>query len=118
MSHEQLRRALEDARSRTGMQVGLPKVTVDASHLQHLLDYVDALERERAKLDCRYAGRYAEASGSHCPLNAPCLRCRLERPQDRDALRQVMRETRQGGFASGVGIDIFSEDCGREEGNP
>jgi len=114
MSHEQLRRALEDARSRTGMQVGLPKVTVDASHLQHLLDYVDALERERAKLDCRYAGPHAEAVGSHCPLNAPCLRCRLERPQDRDALRQVMRETRQGGFASGVGHDLAAQAINNE----
>ena len=40
-----LRRQLDDAyrAQDSGMSVGLPKVTVDASQLKHLLDHYDAL---------------------------------------------------------------------------
>lgn len=37
------------------------------------------LRQERSAMDCRYAGRYAETSGSHCPIESPCLRCCAER---------------------------------------
>lgn len=36
----------------------------------------ERLRAERSQYDCRFAGRYWEASGSHCPLGSPCARCR------------------------------------------
>ena len=36
------------------------------------------LERQRTEADCRFVGRYAEMSGSHCPWGSPCQRCQLE----------------------------------------
>ena len=44
---------------------------------------VAELERHRTKLDCRFVGRYAETSGSHCPDGEPCQRCELERARER-----------------------------------
>ena len=41
-----LRRAFEESQHRTGMVVGLPKVTIDASHVNHALVYIDALREE------------------------------------------------------------------------
>lgn len=37
------------------------------------------LERRIESMDCRYVGRFAEISGSHCPLDEPCDRCQAER---------------------------------------
>ena len=37
------------------------------------------LERRVSSLDCRYAGKWAETSGCHCPLDAPCARCASDR---------------------------------------
>ena len=45
-----LRRAFEDSQHRTGMVVGLPKVTIDASHVNHALVYIDALRAELQRL--------------------------------------------------------------------
>ena len=44
-----------------------------------------ALERRRTEADCRFAGRYAEMSGSHCPIGDPCQRCQLEAAEARVA---------------------------------
>lgn len=38
----------------------------------------DRARRGREELDCRFAGPFAELSGSHCPLNRRCQRCQLE----------------------------------------
>ena len=43
---------------------------------------VAELEQHRTKLDCRFVGRYAEMSGSHCPSGEPCQRCELERARE------------------------------------
>lgn len=43
------------------------------------------LERQRTEYDCRFVGRYAEMSGSHCPFGNPCQRCRLEAAEARCA---------------------------------
>ena len=32
-----------------------------------------------SSMDCRFAGRWAEMSGSHCPAERPCARCTAER---------------------------------------
>jgi hypothetical protein len=37
------------------------------------------LEARVSSLDCRHAGRYYETSGSHCPIDKPCMRCKDER---------------------------------------
>lgn len=47
---EQIRREVDEAFNRNGMKVGLPKVTVDASQLKHLLDHHDAHRDEAEKL--------------------------------------------------------------------
>lgn len=47
------------------------------------------LEEHRARLDCRFAGRYAEVSGSHCPADDACQRCRLERAEEDIAIRDA-----------------------------
>lgn len=40
------------------------------------------LERHRSELDCQYAGPHGETDGaSHCPIDRPCMRCRLERAE-------------------------------------
>ena len=39
-----------------------------------------------SSMDCRFAGQWAEMSGSHCPAERPCDRCTAERElADRDA---------------------------------
>lgn len=38
----------------------------------------DEAWRSRERLDCRFAGRFVEMSGSHCPLENPCVRCQAE----------------------------------------
>lgn len=43
---------------------------------------VAELEAHRTELDCRYAGKWADSSGSHCPIDGPCMRCRLERAEE------------------------------------
>lgn len=54
-----------------------------------------AVRAERDALDCRYAGRYADISGSHCPLDKPCVRCRAEQAEaERDRLRGVVEAAR------------------------
>lgn len=50
MNIDHLRRAVKDATSRSGMTVGLPKVTVDASQLNHLLDHYEQLQSEHREL--------------------------------------------------------------------
>jgi chromosome segregation ATPase len=41
---------------------------------------VERLRRHRTELDCRYTmGDVADLSGSHCPPDEPCLRCKVER---------------------------------------
>lgn len=51
-----LRRQLDDVyrTQDSGMSVGLPKVTVDASQLKHLLDHYDALVGVRVERDMLY----------------------------------------------------------------
>lgn len=39
----------------------------------------DQLRRQRTEFDCRYTlGNVADISGSHCPLESRCQRCKLE----------------------------------------
>ena len=51
-----IRRLVDDAyrAQDSGMSVGLPKVTVDASQLKHLLDHYDALADVRVERDMLY----------------------------------------------------------------
>lgn len=51
------------------------------------------LERQRTEADCRFAGRYAEMSGSHCPIGDPCQRCQLAAAEARVAeLEAALKE--------------------------
>jgi len=50
MNTELLRRAIEEALNRPGMTAGLPKVTVDAARLAHLLDHYEWLRDEEKRL--------------------------------------------------------------------
>jgi hypothetical protein len=53
---------------------------------------VGRLQRQRERLDCRYAGQYAEMSGRHCPIGDPCQRCRLERAEvEVERLREALQ---------------------------
>lgn len=47
-----------------------------------LTSELSAIRAERSTFDCRYAGQYWEASGSHCPIDRPCVRCQRDRLRD------------------------------------
>ncbi len=59
---------------------------------------VASLERQRSEHDCRFVGKYAEMSGSHCPPGNPCQRCQLEAAEARcaelEAALEIERENR------------------------
>lgn len=41
---------------------------------------IEKLRRQRIGFDCRYTmGNVADLTGSHCPIDKPCLRCQNER---------------------------------------
>lgn len=72
---------------------GSPSLAVQVGRMREALQTQDAevtrltaelaaLRAERSTMDCRFAGQYWEASGSHCPLDSPCVRC------ERDRLRE------------------------------
>lgn len=43
-------------------------------------DEIQKLRRQRIEFDCRYTmGNVADLTGSHCPIDRPCLRCQNER---------------------------------------
>jgi hypothetical protein len=70
------------------------------------------LERHRTKLDCRYVGRYAEMSGSHCPPGDPCERCAAQARADRyeAALREIEEwspKLQAEAEAGGYGINLW-----------
>jgi hypothetical protein len=50
MNTESFRRAVDESLNRSGMTAGLPKVTVDAARLAHLLDHYEWLREEEKKL--------------------------------------------------------------------
>lgn len=55
-----VKRAIDDAFNRAGMQVGLPKAYIDAGTLQHLLARHDSLERTCAETNeeiCQILGK-------------------------------------------------------------
>jgi len=47
---QSLRREVHEARQRTGMIAGMPKVTVDANHLEHVLAHADAAAHGKAAI--------------------------------------------------------------------
>ena len=51
--------------------------------LKKAYDRIVELERrETREYDCCMVGLVAEMSGSHCPHDAPCQRCQLERAEE------------------------------------
>ena len=44
---------------------------------------IKELQAQISTFDCRFAGEYADLSGSHCPIDKPCMRCRNELLQAR-----------------------------------
>jgi len=43
------------------------------------METIANLWAQRSEFDCRFTGDVADISGSHCPADAPCLRCQIER---------------------------------------
>lgn len=61
---------------------------------------VAGLRRHRTELDCRYTlGDVADISGSHCPLNSKCTRCKAEdaelQVRDLEKIRDCAAELRK-----------------------
>lgn len=53
-------------------------------HIDNLEREIESLKRQRPQYDCKYSGGdWADISGSHCPLDNPCLTCKHDRLIDR-----------------------------------
>lgn len=63
----------------------------NVQHAMRLKDkHIAQLERSREQLDCRYAGSHWESSGSHCPIDKPCMRCAMQARLD--AVKNIMHD--------------------------
>ena len=69
------------------------------------------LERQRTEYDCRFVGRYAEMSGSHCPPGGPCQRCQLEAAEARCAELEALAS-----FGASLLSEWWENDCGDLDG--
>jgi transcriptional regulator with XRE-family HTH domain len=80
--YEQIRRALAEALDASGMRVGLPKVTVDASQLRSLLDHHDELRHRCGVMTTPDEWPYGEA------WDEPCDGSRVRQLRERAGLSQ------------------------------
>lgn len=64
---------------------------------------IATLYRQREGHDCRFAGAFAEVSGTHCPPGRRCVRCQADEARDqRDRLALII---------FGAWSDIEHTDC-------
>jgi len=84
--------------------------------VQTLRARIARLEAERSRFDCRFAGSLAETSGSHCPIDDPCDRCRHER--EVAALRADLAAAESRADALGAKIGKAPEGSHPDEQEP
>jgi len=85
-----LRRAFEESQHRTGMVVGLPKVTIDASHVNHALVYIDALREEIQHLRSSAGARVEQFD----PLENFAQWCLGASPEAEGMVEHIIRNAR------------------------
>jgi len=65
---------------------------------------VRSLEAQVTGFDCRFAGKWAEMGGSHCPPGKPCQRCELDAAERRAEEAEWERDALAARLAEAVGV--------------